>query len=343
MKEVTPIGSRKSDHIHINLEKDVRSHLSTGLERYHFIHHALPEINLQDVDPSIDIFGKALSSPLLISSMTGGTQEAATINQALAEAAQETKVAFGVGSQRIALEQPELASTFQVRRFAPDILLLANLGAIQLNYGYGLEECQRAVDMIGADALILHLNVLQESLQPEGQTRFSGLINKIEAICKVLQVPVIAKEVGWGFCIQDISLLASVGISAIDVAGSGGTSWSQVEMYRAKDDSHRNLAAAFSDWGIPTATAIQNVKDVAPDLPIIASGGLRNGVDIAKCIALGASIGGMAGPFLKTASQSVEETIKLITLIKDEITICMFATASKTLAQLHQDKLVENE
>lgn len=343
MEEVTPIGSRKTDHIHINLEEDVRSRLSTGLERYHFIHHALPEINLQDVDQSVGFLGKQLNTPLLISSMTGGTPEAAMINQVLAEAAQETKVAMGVGSQRIALEQPEYANTFKVRRYAPDILLFANLGAIQLNYGYGLDDCQRAVDMISADAIILHLNSLQECLQSEGQTRFSGLVNKIEAVCKVLPVPVIAKEVGWGFCKQDITLLASAGISAIDVAGAGGTSWSQVEMYRSKDDTHRNLAAAFSDWGIPTAIAIQNAKGVVPNLPVIASGGLRNGVDIAKCIALGASIGAMAGPFLKTATQSIDETIKLINLIKDEIAICMFATASKTPDQLRQGKLVKNE
>jgi isopentenyl-diphosphate delta-isomerase len=339
MKEVTPIGSRKSDHIRINLDEDVRSRLTTGLEQYHFIHHALPEINLQDVDPRVSLFGKDLSAPLLISSMTGGTSQALTINQRLAEAAQQAKIAMGVGSQRIALENPGLASTFQVRRFAPDILLFANLGAIQLNYGYGLEECQRAVDMIGANALILHLNSLQETLQPEGQTDFSGLIKKIERICKVLPVPVIAKEVGWGFSKDDITLLVNAGISAIDVAGAGGTSWSQVEMYRAQDATLRDLAASFSDWGIPTVEAIQNVTETAPGLPVFASGGLRNGVDIAKCLALGACIGGMAGPFLKAASQSVAETLTLVNLLKDQIVRCMFSTGSRSLAQLRLGKL----
>jgi isopentenyl-diphosphate delta-isomerase len=339
MKEVTPIGSRKSDHIRINLDEDVRSRLTTGLEQYHFIHHALPEINLQDVDPRVSLFGKDLSAPLLISSMTGGTSQALTINQRLAEAAQQAKIAMGVGSQRIALENPGLVSTFQVRRFAPDILLFANLGAIQLNYGYGLEECQRAVDMIGANALILHLNSLQETLQPEGQTDFSGLIKKIERICKVLPVPVIAKEVGWGFSKDDITLLVNAGISAIDVAGAGGTSWSQVEMYRAQDATLRDLAASFSDWGIPTVEAIQNVTETAPGLPVFASGGLRNGVDIAKCLALGACIGGMAGPFLKAASQSVAETLTLVNLLKDQIVRCMFSTGSRSLAQLRLGKL----
>jgi len=341
MEEVTPIGLRKSEHIRINLEEDVQSGLTTGLERFHFIHRAVPEINLKDVDSRITLFGKQLSIPLLISSMTGGTREASKINQNLAIAAQETHVAMGVGSQRIALEHPELTGTFQVRDVASDILLFANLGAIQLNYGFGVEECQRAVDMIESDALVLHFNPLQEAVQNEGDTQFAGLIDKVEAVCKAVSVPVIAKEVGWGFSKQDIALLTQAGVAAIDVAGAGGTSWSQVEMYRAESDARRQLAAAFSDWGISTAETIQNVVEAAPDLKIIASGGLRNGVDIAKCVALGATLGGMAGPFLKTASQSVDETIKLIYLLKEEFSICMFSTGSGSVEQLRQDRLVK--
>jgi isopentenyl-diphosphate delta-isomerase len=341
MEEVTPIGSRKSDHIRINLEQDVQSSLTSGLERYHFIHRALPEINLKDVDTTADLFGKTLSAPILISSMTGGTREAFEINQVLATAAQQTRIAMGVGSQRIALEQPELASTFQVRNIAPDALLFANLGAIQLNYDYGLAECQRAVDMLEADALVLHINPLQEALQVEGNTNFAGLLKQIEAVCRSLSVPVIVKEVGWGFSEEDIFLLAQAGVSAIDVAGAGGTSWSQVEMYRAGDVAQRQLAASFADWGIPTAEVIQNVTLTAPRLTIIASGGLRTGMDIAKCLAMGASLGGMAGPFLKTASLSFDETIKLINLITEEIRICMFATGSLNLEQLRDGKLVK--
>jgi isopentenyl-diphosphate Delta-isomerase len=341
MEEVTPIGLRKSEHIRINLEEDVQSGLTTGLEQYHFIHRALPEIDLREVDPSVTLFGKHLSAPILISSMTGGTSEASRINQVLATAAQETHIAMGVGSQRIALEHPDLADTFQVRQVAPDILLFANLGAIQLNYGYGIEACQRAIDMINADALVLHFNAIQEAVQNEGETQFAGLLTKVKAVCKALAVPVIAKEVGWGFSKQDIALLAQAGVTAIDVAGAGGTSWSQVEMYRAEKDTQRKLAAAFSDWGIPTVEAIQNVIQVAPGLKIIASGGLRDGVDIAKCVALGAVLGGMAGPFLKTATQSVDVTVKLINLIKEELSICMFATGSRTLDQLRQDRLVK--
>jgi isopentenyl-diphosphate delta-isomerase len=341
MEKVTQLGSRKSDHIRINLEENVQSGRTTGLENYHFIHCAVPEINLKDIDSSLALFGKHLNTPILISSMTGGTVESARINQNLAVAAQETRIAMGVGSQRIALEHPELASTFQVRSNAPDILLFANIGAIQLNYGYGVEECQRAIDMIEADALILHFNSIQEAIQENGETQFAGLINKIEAICKVLPVPVIAKEVGWGFSTRDISLLAQAGVSSIDVAGAGGTSWSQVEMYRAENEHRRRLAGTFSNWGIPTAEVIENVFRVAPTLTIIGSGGLRSGVDIAKCIALGASLGGMAGPFLKAAAQSVDETINMINIIKEEITICMFATGSKMIDQLRQGKLVK--
>jgi isopentenyl-diphosphate delta-isomerase len=339
MEEVTPIELRKSDHIRINLEEDVQSGLTTGLERYHFVHQALPEINLEDIDTSSTLFNKHLNAPILISSMTGGTSEAVKINQILAEAAHHAQVAMGVGSQRIALEDPEQAKGFQVREIAPDILLFANLGAIQLNYGLGVEACQRAVDMIEADALVLHFNAIQEALQQDGNTQFAGLVDKVEAVCKELSVPVIAKEVGWGFSQQDVSLLAQAGVAAIDVAGAGGTSWSQVEMYRTKDENRRKIAEAFLDWGISTSEAILNVSEIAPDVKIIASGGLRNGVDIAKCIALGASIGGLASPFLKAASQSVEETMKLITVLQDQIRICMFATGSKTLNQLRQNKI----
>jgi isopentenyl-diphosphate delta-isomerase len=224
MTKVTPISSRKADHIRINLEEDVQSHLSTGLERYRFIHRALPEINLEDINLSLTLFKKRLKAPLLISSMTGGTPEAQKINQSLAQAAQETQIAIGVGSMRAAIEHPELAPSFQIRHLAPDVLLFANLGAIQLNYGYGFKECLRAVEMIEADALILHFNALQEAVQPEGDTRFDGLLSKVESICRSMPVPVIAKEVGWGFSEKDVIGLVNAGVSAIDVAGAGGTS-----------------------------------------------------------------------------------------------------------------------
>ena len=341
MKEVTPISLRKSEHLRINLEENVQSGLTSGLEQYYFIHHALPELDLADVNTEAKIFSKQLKAPILISSMTGGTLEASKINRVLAAAAQETRIAMGVGSQRIVLEQPELAETFNVRKLAPDILLFANLGAIQLNYGYRIEDCRRVVEMIEADALILHFNALQEAIQDGGDTKFSGLIKKVEAVCKALPVPVIAKEVGWGFSTHDINLLVNAGVAAIDVAGAGGTSWSQVEMHRTENEERRQLAAAFANWGIPTVEVIKNILQESPGTMIIASGGLRNGIDIAKSIALGASLGGMASPFLKAAAKSVEETVNLIKLLHEEIRICMFATGSKTLFELRDGKILK--
>ncbi|MDI6693878.1 MAG: type 2 isopentenyl-diphosphate Delta-isomerase [Anaerolineales bacterium] len=341
MTEVTPIEARKADHIRINLEEDVRSGLTTGLERYRFVHRALPELNLEEIDLSQELFGRKLRAPLLISSMTGGTDQAAEINRLLATAAQETGVAMGVGSQRAAIENPKLAASFQVRRYAPQVLLFANLGAVQLNERYGVRECLRAVEMIEADALILHLNALQEAVQPEGDTRWAGLLKKIETVCRTLPMPVIAKEVGWGFSERDARWLADAGVAAIDVAGAGGTSWSQVEMHRARDESQRRLAAAFVDWGIPTAQAILNVRRAAPELIVIASGGLRTGVDIAKCLALGARLGGMASPFLKAAARSLEDVILTIQELRREIQVCMFAAGVGNLDQLAQAELIQ--
>jgi isopentenyl-diphosphate delta-isomerase len=335
------IERRKADHIRINLDEDVGfERLTVGFENYRFIHQALPELDLKAVDLTTRLFNKPLKAPVLISSMTGGTEQARQINLNLAWAAQVYGVAMGLGSQRAGLQHPETAETFKVRSVAPDILLFANLGAVQFNYGYGVDECRRAVDMIEADALILHLNPLQEAVQPEGDVNFSGLAKKIEAVCRQLEVPVIAKEVGWGISEQTARLLAEAGVAAIDVAGSGGTSWSQVEMFRAPDDLHRRVAAAFRDWGIPTAESIQLVRRAAPQLPVIASGGIRSGLDIAKALALGATLGGMAGPFLKAAAvssaavaETLEETIRVLR-------IAMFAAGAKDVDALRQTPLV---
>jgi isopentenyl-diphosphate delta-isomerase len=345
MTKVTDTPStenRKVDHIRINLEKDVQfPRLTTGLENYRFIHQALPEINLDDVDTHISLFGKKLSVPIVISSMTGGTEMAYRINQNLAEAAQIHNVAMGLGSQRAAIENPHLAYTYQVRNIAPDILLFANIGAVQLNYKYGVGECQQAVDMIEANALILHFNVLQEAVQPEGDTNFAGLLSKVETVCKNLSVPVIAKEVGWGFSEQNARDLANAGVAAIDVAGSGGTSWSEVEYHRAPTQFHARVAASFADWGIPTAEAIQYAVRGAPNAKIISSGGLRDGIDIAKSIALGATAGGMAGPFLKAADQSVEAVDQLIREISAQIRIAMLCSSARNVSELQNIPLLK--
>ena len=342
MVKVAQISRRKADHIRINLEENVRSGLTTGLERYHFIHQALPELNLNDIDTGLTLFGKRLNAPILISSMTGGTPKAAAINRRLAEAAQATGIAMGLGSQRAAIEEPELAATFQVRGVAPDILLFANLGAIQLNYGYTIHHCLRAIEIAQADALILHLNPLQEAVQTGGDTNFAGLVRKIEEISRKLEIPVIAKEVGWGISEQAARMLADAGVTAIDVAGAGGTSWSQVEMHRAADDSTRQLAATFVNWGIPTAESILNIKRAVPKMTIFASGGLQDGLDIAKCIALGATLGGMARLFLKAAATSIEKTIECIHLVSRQIQVAMFSSGCDDLTALKKAKLAKD-
>ncbi len=335
------VEQRKADHIRINLEEDVNfGRLTDGFERYRFIHQALPELDLAEVDLSTTLLGKRLQAPLLISCMTGGTEQARQINRNLASAAQQYGIAMGLGSQRAGLVHPEKADTFKVRDVAPDILLFANLGAVQFNYGYGVDECRRVVEMIGADALVLHLNPLQEAVQPEGDVNFSGLAKKIEAVCRQIEVPVVAKEVGWGMSERTARLLVDAGVSAIDVAGSGGTSWSQVEMFRAPTELHRRVAATFRDWGIPTSESIQIVRRVAPDLPIIASGGLRSGIDIAKSIALGANIGGMAGPFLKAAADSAEAAREMAEETIRVLRVAMFAAGARNVAALRQTPLI---
>lgn len=343
MSKVTPTSSRKADHLRINLEEDVHSGLSNGLERFRFLHQALPELDLERIDLGVTLFNRRLQAPLLISSMTGGTPEAQRINHNLALAAQECAIAMGVGSQRAALEQPELASTFQVRHLAPDILLFANLGAVQLNYGYDVEHCRRAVEMIQADGLILHLNPLQEAVQVGGNTRFAGLLRCIERICRALPVPVVVKEVGWGISGRVARWLAEAGVAAIDVAGAGGTSWSQVEMHRAADERQARLAALFVDWGIPTAEALLQVRQAVPEMTVFASGGLRNGIEVAKCLALGATLVGMAGPLLKAAAQSAEEAVAAIREVCRQLQVTMFACGAADLSQLRQTPLIATQ
>lgn len=338
MSKVT--AARKADHIRVNLEEDVQSGLTSGLEKFRFEHNPLPELDLNEVTTELGFLGRHLGAPLLISSMTGGTERAAQINRNLATAAQQQRIAMGLGSQRVAIEDPARAETFAVRSLAPDVLLLANLGAVQLNYGYGADQAQRAVDMIEADALVLHFNALQEALQPEGDVNFGDLLPKIEAVCAALTVPVIAKEVGWGISVDAARRLIEAGVSAIDVAGAGGTSWSQVEMHRATDPERAALAAEFVGWGIPTADAVQQIRQAMPDIPLIASGGLRGGLDLAKSIALGADLGGMAGPFLRAAAESDEAVVKLIDHTQRVLRVAMFATGSRDLAALHRVNLL---
>lgn len=330
--------SRKQDHLEICLTKPVEVG-SSGFENYHFTHNALPEVDFAKIDTSVKFLGKKLSAPILISSMTGGTDQGGLINRNLAKAAQKVGVAIAVGSQRIAIEQSSnrtIVETFQVRKWAPDILLFANLGAVQLNYGFGIKECQKAVEIIEADALILHLNPLQEAIQPEGNTNFAGLLLKIERICKALSVPVIVKEVGCGISEETAQKLFNAGVKIIDTAGWGGTNWAVIEGLRQTQAKvEADLGETFSCWGIPTAESIIQCRRVK-SLRIIGSGGIRNGIEIAKAIALGANLVGLALPLLKPAIKS-EKTVeeKLLQLIK-ELKITMFCLGKENIKELNK-------
>ena len=325
---------RKDEQLEINSTRDVNSGITTGFENYFFIHQALPDANLEEISTSSVFMNHPLKIPLLISSMTGGTEKGELINRRLAEAAQQAGIAMGVGSQRAELENPASQDRSSLRAYAPDIPIFANLGAIQLNYGYTVAECKRAVEIAGADALILHLNPLQESLQPEGQTNFEGLAERIGLVCKQMSVPVIVKEVGWGISAATAKLLIELGVAAIDVAGAGGTSWSEVEKYRSQDQIHFEIAETFKNWGIPTAECVKEVRSALPGIPLIASGGVHSGLDLAKSIALGADLAGIARPFLLAAQQSTEAVISKIEQLKRELMITMFVAGARDISSL---------
>lgn len=339
-----PIEARKHDHIRLSLTEDVQfENLPTGFDSLHFEHLALPELDFAEIDPSVTLLGKRLAAPILISSMTGGPTLGGTINQNLAKAAQKIGVGMGLGSQRITLEKPESTASFQVRDVAPDILLIGNVGAVQLNYGVGLDECRRLVDSVGADALYLHLNPLQEVVQPEGDTNFKGLLEKIRLVARDLGVPVLVKEVGSGISGKLARQLAEAGIAAIDVSGAGGTSWAIIEAKRANTPLQQSLGERFRDWGIPTTVSLIQCRDALPDMPLIASGGLRSGIDIAKAIALGADAAAMAMPFLEAATHSADAVEDVLNGLIQELKVAMFLVGARNLAELkgRRDLLIE--
>lgn len=345
IRAVARTGKRKLDHLRIALDSGVAfKGVTSGFENYQFVHQALPEIDKASIDLSVSLFGKLLSAPLVISAMVGGIPEATPINMNLARAAQALGIAMGVGSQRHGLDDPSNIVSYQVRAVAPDILLFANLGAVQLNNGYSSQECQKAVDMIQADALVLHLNPLQEALQEEGDTNFSGLLSKIERVCREVRVPVIVKEVGWGISEDVARKLSDAGVAAIDVAGAGGTSWSEVERRRSGQGPGGRLidglAATFAQWGIPTADSVTAVRKSVPDITLIASGGIRNGLDVAKAIALGADVAGVAAPLINAARDSTEAVQWALERIREELRLAMFCIGSASIAELKNSPLL---
>ncbi|MBM4763698.1 type 2 isopentenyl-diphosphate Delta-isomerase [Bacillus sp. B15-48] len=329
------IEQRKSEHIHITLnEKVTGESISTGLESYAFIHNALPEIAFNEISIETTFLGFECKTPFLISSMTGGTALAETINRNLAAAAEERGWALALGSTRALLDSDGHSSSFLMRKYAPSVPIIANLGAVQFNYGYGVEECRKIIDITETDMLVLHLNSIQEVIQEKGDTNFKGLLKKIEQLCSTLEVPVGIKEVGWGIDGQTAKKLSDAGVAFIDVAGAGGTSWSQVEKFRTKDPVRRVAAEAFSEWGIPTAESIKLVRGEIGNIPLIASGGMRTGLDGAKVIALGADLVGFGKSILKEATQSLEDVLEVMKIREMELRMSMFGIGAQTIQEL---------
>ena len=322
--------ARKDDHLRITLAGEVTGEVSAGFASYRFEHLALPEIDLAEVSMSTSLFGKRMRAPILVSCMTGGTKEAARLNTILAEVAQEAGLAMGLGSGRVLLEDPR-APGLDVRGIAPDIPLLANLGAAQLNRGAGVDACRRLLDVTGADAMVLHLNPLQEALQPEGEPGFRGLLREIERLCSTLETPVVVKEVGSGLAPDVVAALFAAGVAAVDVAGAGGTSWSEVERHRLSGTAER-IASAFRSWGIPTAEAVRAARAVAGDRLVFASGGVRSGMDVATALALGADIVGLAGPFIRAAAAGTDAAQELALELVGVLRVVMFCVGAVDLA-----------
>jgi isopentenyl-diphosphate delta-isomerase len=335
---------RKDDHIKISLSQDIQAkNTSTGFEDIHFIHNALPEINKQEINLSTTFFGHKFSAPLIVSAITGGTEKAEKINVTIAKAVEDLQLGMGVGSQRVAIEDKKLERTFNlVRKTAPNAFLIANIGGVQLVKGYSLKEIEKIIEMIEADAIAIHLNPLQEAVQPEGETSFKGILEKIYEITEVLDKPVIVKETGAGISSEEAKKLESVGVDCIDVSGAGGTNFAAVEKHRKKElQKHLqyNLCDAFLSWGLPTAVSVVEVLQTV-NIPVIASGGLRNGVDIAKALALGVNLTGLSHPILKAAIKGVEETKFLLTSLIEQLKTNMFLVGVDSLEVLREVPLV---
>lgn len=331
---------RKIDHIRISLNRNVQTReATTGFEDVYLVHRALPEIDKQKIDLSITVFNHKFAAPLIVGAITGGAPESTEINAAVAEAVEELGLGMGVGSQRVAIEDKKLEGTFAIaRKKAPTAFIIANIGGVQLVHGYGKNEIKKAIEMVDADAIAIHLNPLQEAVQPEGQTNFKGILEKIGEIAKDLDKPVIVKETGAGIAAEEAKRLDSVGVKGIDVSGLGGTSFAAVEYYRAKrkgNSFQRRLGYTFWDWGIPTATSLVEVSQTVK-IPVIASGGLRNGVDMAKALALGASLTSISWPILQTAVKGAKETRDALSLLIEELKNSMFLVGAESIKALQE-------
>ncbi len=335
---------RKSNHIKICLEEDVQARRrTTGFEDIFLVHRALPEIKRDRISLSTSVFNHKFSAPIIVGAMTGGAAETMKINAAIAQAVEELGLGMGVGSQRAAIENPELERTFAVaREKAPTAFLIANIGAPQLVRGYGTREARKAVGMMKADALAIHLNPLQEAVQPEGETNYAGVLKKIGEIAQALEVPVIVKETGAGIATEEAKMLEAAGVAGIDVAGAGGTSWAAVEYHRAKrlrDESRQRLGNNLWDWGIPTAASLIEVVQ-SVHLTVIASGGIRSGMDVAKALALGADLVSTALPILHPATKSSKEVEKSLKFTLEELRNAMFLVGAESVQKLRSVSVV---
>jgi isopentenyl-diphosphate delta-isomerase len=328
---------RKDQHIEICRNKDVEaSDRFTGFDRLHFIPEALPRMDESALDLSREFLGRTFSAPILITGMTGGISKGTEINRRLAQAAARMNIPMGVGSQRIALDNPEYAPIFKVKPEAPGLFLIGNIGMSQLTGPDALDICQRAVDMIDADALAIHFNLVQELVQVEGDRRFSGLLHGLERICKHLSVPVIAKEVGCGMAPDTVRRLKEMGFSAVDIGGKGGTSWSHIEGLRSRSAMSQDLGLGFRDWGIPTAYSLAVVHRAFPDLPLIATGGIRDGMTVAKAVALGARLVGIGLPLLRAALEGEEAPLEFLETLRQGLKVTLMATGAARLDDLSQ-------
>lgn len=338
---ITP--SRKIDHIKIGIEEYIESNIDPGFKDVKLVHVSLPEINLNEIDTSTTFLNHHLHAPIIIEPITGGAPETKMINSNLAEAAEDFQIAIGVGSQRSALENEEMIDTYTiVRDKAPSVPVIANLGCPQLLDDNAEDLVRNAVSMLNADAIMIHLNALQEAVQPEGQTNFKGGASKISEVIKKISVPIIIKETGAGISREVAQKLQSIGVSIIDVAGLGGSSWAAVEYYRAlkaQKKQKARLGKVFWDWGIPTVVSLVEVRSI-DGLKLISSGGVRSGLDIAKSLALGADLAGMALPLLKPATKNVNQVRNFLNNIIEELRVAMFLTSSSTILSLKQTPFI---
>lgn len=336
-----PLSDRKNEHLSIVLGHQYEQPRETnGFDKVNFVHCALPELDLERINVGTRFLGKRINAPLLVSSMTGGPARSAAINETVAMACEELKLPFGVGSQRIALEGGSAGGLGKkLRAIAPSVPIIGNLGAAQLNLGFGADEAKRAVEMIEANALYIHLNPLQEAVQPEGNRNWAGLFDKIVAVAQAIPVPLAVKEVGGGLSANLARRFTEAGIKIIDVAGAGGTNWAAVEAARIEDPGRASLANAFIDWGIPTAQAVIETRAACPNATIIASGGMKSGIDVAKAVRLGADLAGMAAGVLDAANHSPDALIRRFRQIIEELRISCFCTGSADLAALRVAEL----